>query len=218
MKHIHFLSTLALLALPLVASAQPDPNNAPKGNNPVNRPVRGGRIQNMTPEQLKTFMGARIKTQLAQTNVTDEKQQDAVVTYILGEMDSRQKLMDATNALQTGIRNAETTDAQVAGLLNDYRAAADDDKARHQKALDTLKVAVDVTQFPRLEAMLTLAGLLGDAPAGGNMMGGAMMGMIGGFGGGGRAQNGLAAGGMMGGGLGGARGNMANRRNQPAPF
>ena len=169
MKHTRILTALALLALPIVASAHPDPNNAPKGDNPTNWAARGGRgrqqLQNMTPEQRKALMRETLKRQLTRVKVTDETQQNAVADYVIGEAEARQKSEEATRALQTGLRGTTATDAQVAGLLNDYNAAMADEKARHQKALDTLKAAVDVTQFPRLEAMLTLAGLYGDAPA-----------------------------------------------------
>lgn len=200
MKHIHFFSMLALLALPLAASAQPDPNNAPKGNNPTNRIAGGGRGQNLTPEQIKTFIADGIKTQLVTAKVTDEGQQNALVTYITDEIVARQKLATATRALQVGLRNPAIADTQIAGLLNDYQAAVADDKTRHEKALDTLKETIDVTKSPRLEATLTLMGFFGDAPAAG---GGGMMGMMmGGMGGGPNGNNG------------GARGNMANRGNQ----
>lgn len=199
---------MALFALPLVASAQPDPNNAPKGNNPTNRAVgggRGGRGQNFTPEQIKTFVSQNIKPQLEAAKVTGETEQNALTTYITDELVARQKLATATRALQIGLRNPATTDAQIAGLLNEYQAAVADEKTRHQTALDTLKEGIDISQFPRLEATLTLMGLYGDAPAamGG---GGGMMGMMGGFGG----QNAN---------IGGARGNMNNRRGQTVvPF
>lgn len=212
MKHTQIISTLALLAWPLVGYAQPDPNNAPKGENPVNRPVGGGRnraqIQDMTPEQRKALMQTTLKRQLTRANVTGEAQQNAVVTYILGEAEARQKLETATLALQTGLRNTNVTDAQVAGLLNDYNAAVADDKDRHLKALDTLKAAVNVTQFPRLEAMLTLAGLYGDGP----VPAGGLVALLGAGGRNNRGgQNGLAD-------PGGARGNMLGRRTPGAPF
>ena len=200
---------MALLALPVVASAQPDPNNAPKGDNPTNRAVRAGRAgrgQNLTPEQIKTFVARSIKPQLIAANVTNEDEQTALVIYISDEFVARQKLATATQALQIGLRNPAITDAQIATLLNNYQAAVADEKTRHQKALDTLKEGIDVTQFPRLEATLTLMGLYGDAPAGGGG-GGNIMAMMGNLGGGARNPNG------------GARGNMANRRGQTVvPF
>ncbi len=232
MKPIRFFCTLALLAFPLCANAQPDPNNAPKGENPVNRPVGGrrGGIQNMTPAQIKTLVETSIKRQLVAANVTSDAQQSAVIDFILGEVAARQKLTGATRALQVALRNPDSTDAQIAGLLNDLQAASDEEKARHQKALDALKAAIDVTQFPRLEAMLTLTGFYGDLAS----QGGGLGQIIGGLGGNRGGQppfdidlrfgqfpppingNGDRAGGVN---LGGARGNRADRRRYvPAPF
>ncbi|RYX81392.1 hypothetical protein EON83_24360 [bacterium] len=223
MKNIQFISTLALLALPIVASAQPDPNNAPKGNNPVNRAVGGGRaraqIQNATPEQRQALMRTAFKRQLTRTNVTNVAQQDAVTDYVMGEAEARNKLEDATRTLQTGLRNTTVTDAQVAGLLNEYNATVADDKDRHDKALLKLKAAIDVTQYPRLEAMLTVAGLYGDSHAPtGNLV--ALLG--------GNARNlrtnaaanaGADAAPNAAGGAAAARGNALNRRNnRTAPF
>ena len=119
MKPIRFFSTLALLALPLAARAQPDPNNAPKGNIPVNRPVggRGGGVQNMTPEQIKALVETGIKRQLVQANVTSDAQQTAVIDYIMGEVTARQKLSTATRALQVGLHNTDTTERTNRGLV-----------------------------------------------------------------------------------------------------
>jgi len=163
MKINRFLP-LALCALSLrAAHAQPDPNVVPKDRNPPNRPVRGGG-QNLTPEQQRARIADGIRRNLVAANVTDQKQQDAVVFYVTSELEARQKLGELAKTLATGIRNNTLSDAQVAGLLNDYVAAVQDDHTRHQKALDTLKTAINVSQFPRLEAGLTLFGLYNDAP------------------------------------------------------
>ncbi len=160
--------------LPSQSHAQPDPNNAPKGDNPANRPPGGGRFMGgFTPEQQKTMMEAYFRGQLVTANVTDVKQQDAVIAFVTGELESQRKLAETARALATATRTPTTTDAQVAGLLNEYVAAIQEDKTRHQKALDTLTTVVTVSQFPRLEAGLTLLGLWNDAPAlGGNLLGG----------------------------------------------
>lgn len=181
MKLIRLPLVALLLSLPTLAGAQPDPNQVPKGQNPANRPPRGFN-QPLTPEQQRAALTAYLRPQLLTANVTDQKQQDAVLTFVLDEFDARQKLGESARSLAVGTRNPALTDAQVAGLLNEYVATIQDDKTRHQKALDTLKASINVSQFPRLEAMLTLVGLWNDAPSiGGNLFGG---------GGAGRAGNG----------------------------
>ncbi len=167
MKINRFLP-LALCALSLQAAhAQPDPNTVPKDRNPPNRPPRGGG-QNLTPEQQRVRIADGVRRGLVGANVTDQKQQDAVVSYVMDELGARRKLGESARTLATATRNNALSDAQVAGLLNDYVAAVQDDRTRHQKALATLKTAINVTQFPRLEASLTLFGLYNDAPFFGN--------------------------------------------------
>jgi len=206
MKINRFLP-LALCALSLrAAHAQPDANAVPKDQNPPNRPVRGGG-QNLTPEQQRARIADGIRRGLVGANVTDQKQQDAIVSYVTDELEARQKLGESAKTLATATRNNALSDAQVAGLLNDYVAAIQDDRTRHQKALDALKTAINVSQFPRLEATLTLLGLYNDAPFFGT----------GGFGGNNRGnrRNGNDNANANAGG----NANMGNRTdNRPAPF
>lgn len=182
MKTIRFLPLAAfLLALPTLATAQPDPNQAPKTQNPANRPPRGFG-QARTPEQQRAALGEYLRGQLVVANVTDQKQQDAVLAFVADELEARQKLGESARALAVATRNPALPDAQIAGVLNEYLAAIQDDKARHKKALDALKTGINVPQFPRLEAGLTLFGLWNDAPdLSGNLFGGA-------FGGGGNGR------------------------------
>jgi len=206
MKITRFLP-LALCALSLrIAHAQPDTNAVPKDQNPPNRPV-GGRGQNFTPEQQRARITEGIKRGLLAANVTDQKQQDAVISYVTDELEARQKLGESARTLATATRNTALSDAQVAGLLNDYVAAIQDDHTRHQKAQGALKAAINVSQFPRLEASLTLLGLYNDAPFFG----------AGGFGGNNRGnrRNGNNGANANAGGTANA-GNNAN--NRPAPF
>ena len=170
LKLAHLLPAAALaLALSAPhAQAQPDPNNAPKADNPDNRAPRNNRGQ-MTPEQREAAIKRYMKNQIERTGVTDEAQQDAVVEYIQDEMDAREELQEGSRELGAALRNQTLSDPQVAGLLNAYLAKVDDDKARRTAAQKKLKETVDMLKAPRLEAMLVLMGAWGDAPnAGGN--------------------------------------------------
>ena len=179
MKHLtHILSGAALAAtliLAPVAKAQPDPNNAPKADNPDNRAPRANRPQ-LTPEerqarrdeQRKQFM----KRQLERVGVTDEAQQTAVTQYIEGETKASQDLQESGRALGQALRADAISDTQVAALLNTYNVAIDDDRARRKAAQKKLGESVDLLKAPRLEAYLTLMGLYGDGPRAGNFGGG----------------------------------------------
>ena len=154
--------------------AQPDPNNAPKADNPNNRAPRANRAQ-LTPEerqarrdeQRKTYM----KRQLERVGVTDEAQQNAVTQYIDGETKASQDLQESSGALSQALRADAISDTQVAALLNTYNVAIDDDRARRKAAQKKLAESVDLLKTPRLEAFLTLMGLYGDGPRAGNFGG-----------------------------------------------
>ena len=178
MKNLTSLRRARFLALALapflgvsVAQAQPDAENAPKADNPTNRPPRPNRPE-MAPEQR---MKERLRRHFQQSGVTDVAAQDALIVFVGAEITARQKLMETGRQLQQGLRGDALSDAQITALLADYQTAVEEDKTRRDRALTQLKTVVDVTKTPRLEATLTIMGIYGDGPA--LMMGG-------GFGGG----------------------------------
>ena len=168
------LLTVAALALgaPQIARAQPDPNNAPKAENPDNRPVRPRQTREQRDAQREKVRQRFLTRQLENIGVTDKAQQSAVIDYIKGETEAADALQTSSRALATAMRTEAVTDQQVAVLLNDYHVALEDNRARRQTAQKQLNQSVDLLKNPRLEAYLTLAGFYGDAPAqGGNRMG-----------------------------------------------
>ncbi len=166
------VATLALaLAMPQSAHAQPDPDNAPKADNPANRPARpNDRRGQQTPEQREAALQRFMKNQIERAGIADETQQDAVIQYIEDEMDARQNLQESSRELANALRNPTLSDAQIAGLLNTYMGEVEDDKTRRTAAQKKLSETVDMLQAPRLQAMLVLMGAWDDAPnLGGNM-------------------------------------------------
>ena len=186
MKHPFFRTALlgfalvAPLALAPRAQAQPDVNNAPKADNPANRPARPNRPQN-TPEERAARQAQWMKKQMERVGVTDPAQQTALTDYIQSETEARGKLGESGRALSTALRTEAVTDVQVAALLNAYNGAVEDDKIRRAAAQKKLAEKIDLLKFPRVEAFLTVMGLYGD----GTGFGGAMNG----FGRGGRGGN-----------------------------
>ncbi|HEX8465656.1 MAG TPA: hypothetical protein VF627_13645 [Abditibacterium sp.] len=162
------------LVLPLLAAtpalAQPDIQNAPKADNPANRPVRPN-LQNLPPEER---IKERNRRQLELMGVTAPATQNALLAYIESETAARQTLLEKAWQLQIGLRGQALSDAQVATMLNDYLAAIEEDKTRRETAQTTLKKTVEVAKMPKVEAMLTLMGLWGNAPA---MLSGGGLGM-----------------------------------------
>jgi hypothetical protein len=196
----HALS-LALAASPFLgvapAHAQPDTQNAPKAENPTNRPPRPNRPE-IAPEQRQK---ERLRRQFQQMGVTDAAAQEALVLYVTDETLARTKLMETARQLQQGLRGDALSDTQIMALLSDYQTAIEEDKTRRTTALAKLKTGFDVTKNPRVEATLTLMGVYGDGPAL----------MMGGFGGGGRPRDDRGANG------GNNNNNTAPRPNNPAP-
>ncbi|MBW3636300.1 MAG: hypothetical protein KY445_07530 [Armatimonadetes bacterium] len=171
------LSMLALLPLFGLGAAQAQPNveNAPKAQNPTNRPARPPRLDRdalarMTPEErMKQIM----RLQLQRIGVTDDASQATLMSYIEGEVKAHVALAEQSRQLQTAMHGAAIPDTQIAGLLNNYQAAVEEDKARRAKAENDLRKVLDLSKMPKVEAMLTLTGFYGDAPS--MMMTGLMM-------------------------------------------
>ena len=155
------LTIVAALATMPAAHAQPDPNNAPKAENPDNRPVR----PRPTREQREAARKNQMTRQLERIGLTDKTQQDAVIGYIEGETKAADELQTRSRSLSTALRTEAVTDSQVATLLNDYNVAIEDNRARRKAAQTKLGESVNLLEHPRLEAFLTLMGLYGDAPA-----------------------------------------------------
>ena len=166
------LAVAASVAAAPVAHAQPDPNNAPKAENPDNRPARPQLTRQQREEQRQAARKRQMTRQLERIGIIEAAQQDAVVDYIDGESEAAENLQTSSRALSTALRTEAVTDTQVATLLNDYHVAIEDHRARRKAAQAKLNESVNLLEYPRLEAFLTLMGLYGDAPAqGGNWMG-----------------------------------------------
>lgn len=208
------------------ASAQPDANNAGKADNPDNRAVGGGRGGNfgggrggfqMTPEQrqrMETEQAERreqmIRALLNRAGYTDAATVDPILAFVKEQDKAAAGIREQTNKLQQALRNEVTTEAQTATLLNDLHAAADTEKERRVTATKALDGKISFTKKPKLEAILTVLGIIGDEASlasTGTVLGGGM----GGFGGRGGGMGGFGGGGF-GGGMGGPGGGRGGDR------
>jgi len=171
----HFTALAATLAvltmIGTAAIAQPDPNNNPKEDNPVNHPfgvpaARGGAAGAAAGAGgQRAAIAERLRAQLVRIGVTDATQQDAILGFINSEIQARGALMAKGRDFSNSLRDDAVDDKQVATLLNDYDASLDDDAARHAKALAALKAQIDFPTHPKVEAFLTLLGLVGNGPS-----------------------------------------------------
>jgi hypothetical protein len=193
------MAVCAGVLLTQVAWAQPDLNEAPKADNPPenNRPRRN---MQMNMEERKKAMEDRMREMLVHVGVNEAPTQDAILAYVQTDLEARRPMREQTTKLFRAL-NGGVTDAQLLALVTDYRAAQEAEKARREAALQDLDAKIHYTQNPRLEAILLLAGLLGDGQ--GSMM------FMGGGGAGGRGGQGFGGQGGQ-----GAQGNNAQRREQ----
>jgi hypothetical protein len=145
-----------------VAQAQPDLNNAPKGDNPPprNRPNRGDKGNNekrRNPEE-------NMRKLLTQAGVNDDATQNAIFNYIKDDINARGPLREQGKSLYKALQAGAVTDDQLLALVTDYRAAQQAEKARREHAQADLDAKINYSKNPRLEAILLLAGLIGDGP------------------------------------------------------
>lgn len=150
------------------AQAQPDLNNAPKGDNPAPRErpnrnnLRNNRGNNLQgPEQ-------NLRRLMTQAGIGEGATQDAILEYVRTDLQARSSLREQGIKLIQALRAGAVTDEQMAALVADYRAAQQAEKSRREQAEAELDAKINYSKNPRLEAMLLLAGVIGEG--GGLMM------------------------------------------------
>ncbi len=157
----------------------------------------------MLADQVRDFAREQtIRLMMSNAGFTDKVVQDQVIAFAREQSSAMDKLGEQNRKMMDGLRAQETPAAQLSALMNEYRAAQEDEITRRKTALDALDAKVNYRKQPRLEAVLTTLSLVGDemAVAG---LGGAN---AGGFGGGGFGGGGFGGGGFGGGGFGGRGG------------
>lgn len=155
-KGVMLASAVLLSQMALVARAQPDLNEAPKGENPASR---------VRPDRPANGMGVpdeAIRKMMEMGGVPDVATQDAVLEYMKEDVEARRPLRDLGMKLFQALRAGDVDDDQMLALVMDYRAAQETEKIRREEAQEALDEKVDFSRNPRLEAMLLLAGLIGD--------------------------------------------------------
>ncbi len=169
-----------------VLQAQPDANDVGKGENPTARQRggrqggnrEGGKHANMTPEQREAARAqmqqqmqqrreTNLRTTLTNAGFADKGVQDAVIAFVNEQNgqernDTRAKMRQLNQA----VRN-NANDQEIAGLLAAIRAETEASKVQHEAALKELDAKIGYTTKPRLEAVLTLAGVTGENFGGG---------------------------------------------------
>ena len=160
--------------------------------------------QQMLADQVRDFAREQtIRLMLSNAGFADKTVQDEVIAFAKEQNAATEKLSEQNLKMMGSLRDQATPVAQLSALMNDYRAAQEDETMRRKTAVDALDAKINFRKQPRLEAVLTTLSLVGDemAVAGlGDATNGGFGG--GGFGGGG-GRFGAFGGGGQGGGFGG---------------
>jgi hypothetical protein len=139
---------------------------------------------NLSPEQRQQRMAEMreqaVRRTLTQANITDGA---TMIAHSRAQLAASRALQEKVRALNAALRNANSTNEQITPLLTDLRAAVTAEKARRAAALTALDTAVGYSKNARLEAALTLGGIIGDEASVLNAGGGGWGGGRGGRGG-----------------------------------
>ncbi|MDF2440354.1 MAG: hypothetical protein JWN98_1338 [Abditibacteriota bacterium] len=96
------------------------------------------------------------------SGITDEAVQDAIILFLSTQEKERQPLLEMARQLNQSLANPETTSEQTTAALAAFRAAVAADKTRYDAALQELDAKIRYTTTPKIEAFLTLIGILGN--------------------------------------------------------
>lgn len=109
-------------------------------------------------QQRETFMREALK----RAGTEDVATQDTIVEYVRNEMQARNVASQAGRKVLQGMTNRAATDPEVSALMGNLRDAVQDEKARRAVTAKDLDAKVGYTKKPRLEALLTMMGFIGD--------------------------------------------------------
>lgn len=150
-------------AMPILA--QPDANNVPKDDKPQKEPVP---VKGQAPAAQQREQ--KMRELMADYGVAEPAVQDAVIAYMASEAQAQRpvriqgrKLIDALKA-RAADANA-VPDEQMRVLVADFRMAVEADRDRITEAEAALDDKIGYSKDPRLEAVLMLLGIIGNAPA-----------------------------------------------------
>lgn len=180
--------------------------------------------QELLAEKVRDFAREQMmRLMLSNAGFADKAVQDEVVAFANEQSKAMAKLNEQNGRLRMGLREQNTPANQLSTLMSEYNAAVTAENTRRKTALDALDAKINFRKQPRLEAVLTTMGVVGDemvvaglgggvGGAGGRGFGGGGFGGggFGGFGGGGGDFGGRGFGGG-GGGFGGGGGDFGGR-------
>lgn len=156
-----FLALGAALSFSAAAWAQPDKPGVRRGQargraaDPQERERRRG-------EREKRAEGLR--RVMASMGMAERGVQDEVLRYIVEQSRARVLVRRKAAEIYTALRDPAKTDDQIRVLLSAYGSVLAADRARRSAAEDALNERIGFRNKPRVEAALTILGVIGDAP------------------------------------------------------
>lgn len=164
-----WMLSLTLAASALTAGhafAQPDLDNQPKGENP---PAQAGwqqMWQKMTPEQrtqsMQTMMEKIVRDAIERLGINDAETQNLVVDT-MREQDATYEAVRAEHLkVAQALMDNEADEVKMTALLQGLRDASEKARVARQASIKTLDERIAFSQQPRLEALLTMLGLVGN--------------------------------------------------------
>ena len=147
----------------------------------------------------------QVSTEMQAAGITDPETMDAIKQFVADQRTARKPLLAMAKKIATSLPLKTTTDEAMTASLTAFRKAVADDQVRYDKALKDLDAKIGYSTNPKLEAFLTLIGVIGNESSAVGGANAVFPNMMGGFGRGGFG-GGPGGGGGFGGGNGGPGG------------
>jgi hypothetical protein len=161
-----FIAALVLCHVSL-SHAQPDPADQPKAMNPV-APMQfpgGPDWIRMTPEErrqaMQQFIEQTLRGSMTWLGYNDKTMQDEVVACAAEQEKLLEQVREKHRKVAQALMN-KAPEKDVAVLLTDLRSSVEEMSKKRTAALATLDERIAFTQQPRLEAFLSMMGLVGN--------------------------------------------------------
>jgi len=103
-----------------------------------------------------------LRSLLTEAGIAQPEVLDAVVAFVNEQDEAREPLRDAAAKLMDTVTGAPAGDTEVPGMLAELRKNVAVEKERRTKALEALDAKIGYSKKPRLEAALTVLGIIGD--------------------------------------------------------
>jgi len=130
---------------------------------------QGAAMMKMTPQQRQEAMRQleeqMLRGTLTRSGFPDVKLQDRIYAFVAQQEQARQKVRMAANQVYLALqkRGMPADDQSMNLLLNRYLDAVEDVKDQRETATKSLDEDIKFSAQPRLVAVLTLNGIIGDA-------------------------------------------------------